>query len=219
MKILDIPRSGSYAGVTSSHNRAGQYVRNRRTPTNSPSARRTFIRTAMRAASSGFSALTPSVQAAWASFADAHPRTDALGSSIKLTGHQQYVACAVALANAGGAAPSAPPVSASVFSASGSTGVMSVASGLVLTLSGLGAAGDYLLIALSRPLPGARLFWKTFRQQAVVAGNAVTYTLTTADYAALFGAPVAGQKVFVKLTPVNQYGVTGTALVLAIVVT
>jgi hypothetical protein len=30
---------------------------------------------------------------------------------------------------------------------------------------------------------------------------------------AQFGALVAGQRLFVKLTPVNQYGVTGTPLV------
>lgn len=219
MKILDIPRSGSYAGVTSSHNRAGQYVRNRRTPTNAPTARRTSIRTAFAAAASGYAALTPTQQASWIAAAAGHPITDSLGQSITLTGQQLYVSVNTALANAGGTVVTSPPSTFAVFSATGSTGTFSVATGLALTLSGHGTAGDFLLTSFSKPQSGGVSFNKTYSQYHVNAGNATTYTLTTAVYGAAFGTPAVGQKVFVKLTPVSSLGVTGTPLVLPIVVT
>ena len=219
MKILDIPRSGSYAGVTSSHNRAGQYVRNRRTPTNAPTARRTAVRTAFAAAASGYATLTPTEQASWIAAAAGHPITDSLGQTITLTGQQLYVSVNTALANAGGSTTTTPPSDFSVFDVSGDTGTFGVAAGVELTLTGLGTADDFLLVAFSKPQSGGVRFNKTFSQQSVQAGNATTFTLTTAAYSLIFGTPVAGQTVFVKLTPVSEAGVTGTPLVLPIRVT
>lgn len=219
MKILDIPRSGSYAGVTSSHNRAGQYVRNRRTPTNTPTARRTAIRTAFGAGSSGYSSITDAQRAAWAAAADAHPITDRLGSSITLTGHQLYVAVNTQLVNCGASSVAVPPSSFAVFSVSGTTAVFSVASGFTLTPVTTGGATDHMLIAFTKPTSAGRSFPPAFSQYARLAGNAITEEVTTAVYAAIFGAPVIGQKVFVKVTPVSVAGVTGTALVIPMICT
>lgn len=215
MKILDIPRSGSYAGVTSSHNRAGQYVRNRRTPTNNPTARRTFMRSAVGAASSAFSGLTSAQQAAWQAYADAHPVTDRLGTSIKLTGHQMFVAINAMAVNVGEVAVDSPPLNSTVFSASGTSAVFTLATGLVVTFSGLGSSDDYQCVGLSKPVPGGRSFWNTFTQTTVEAGDAVSYTITTADYGDLFGTPQLGQKVFIRVTPVNGYFVKGVPVVIS----
>lgn len=219
MKILDVPRSGSYGGVTSSHNRAGQYVRNRRTPTNSPTARRTTIRSALAAASSAFSFLTPTQQASWVAAADSHPITDKLGQSIKLTGHQLFVSINVQIQNTGSPIVNTPPPDFSVYSQSGASAGFSLATGLNITLSGTGGSSDFALIALSRPVPGGRTFWATFTQQEVAGGDSGSVAITTAAYSGIFGSPVIGQKVFVKVTPVNQYGVTGVAVVVPAVVT
>jgi hypothetical protein len=43
-----------------------------------------------------------------------------------------------------------------------------------------------------------------------VEGNAVAATSLYALYLAQFGPWIAGQRIFYKLTPVNQYGVAGT---------
>jgi hypothetical protein len=219
MKILDVPRSGSIAGTTSSHNRAGQYVRNRRTPTNAPTARRTAIRSAMGAASSAWSSLTPTEQASWAAAAASHPITDALGQSITLTGHQFFVGVQTQFTNSGNSGAAALPADFSVFSVSGSTATFGVAAGLAGVLPAAGSADDFILVGLSKPLPGGRTFWKTFTQDHVLAGNAAALTMTTAAYAAKYGTPSAGQNVFLKFTPVNQYGVTGVAQVIKIRVT
>ena len=219
MKILDIPRSGSYAGVTSSHNRAGQYIRNRRTPTNAPTARRTFIRSAFGSQAAGYAALTSVQQAAWISAAASHPVTDSLGQSITLTGQQLFVSVNTALLNASAATVTAPPSTFAVFSVAGSSLSFSLATGLDVTLTTTGAAGDFILIAPSRPMSAGRNFNKTFTQMDVEAGNAASASITTADYSAQFGAPVVGQKVFVRVTPVSSKGVTGVPLVLSALVT
>jgi hypothetical protein len=218
MKILDVPRSGSYAGVTSSHNRAGQYVRNRRTPTNSPTARRTAVRSAFGSASSGWSSLTAAEQNAWNAAAASHPITDALGQSITLTGHQLYVSVNTALLNAGGSSTSTAPSDFSVFSVSGSSGTFGLVAGIAITLPGLGAAADYVLVSFGKPTSAGRTFWKTFTQYSAEAGDSTAESVSTANYEALFGTPAVGQKVFCKLTPVSQYGVTGVPVTFAMTV-
>jgi hypothetical protein len=51
---------------------------------------------------------------------------------------------------------------------------------------------------------------KTFWQQSHVAGNSTTAIVATTAYNAQFGVPITGQRIFVRVTPVNQYGMTGT---------
>lgn len=219
MKILDIPRSGSVAGITSSHNRSGQYVRSRRTPTNAPTPRRTLIRSAFGSNSSGWSALTLTLQLGWIAAAAAHPVTDSLGQSIVLTGQNLFVSVNTQLKNCGAATVTAPPATFAVFTVSGTTGVFSLATGIVLTITTTGGATDHILVAFSKPLPGGRNFWNTFSQYSVAAGNAATVTVSPALYEGAFGTPAIGQNVFCKLTPVSVLGVTGVPLTLILRVT
>jgi len=215
MKFLDVPQSGSIAGTTHSHNRAGQYTRNRRSPVQPVgTGRRAFIRSRFGAASSAYGALTTSQQAAWQTFADSHPVVDSLGQSIKLTGHQMYVAVNTQLLNCLQAQVSTPPVSASVappvvtvFTAVASTGVVTI------TMTVSGTASDFILVAFARPQSGGRSQVSAFWQADVLPGNSVGNATEGTKVVAQFGALVAGQRLFLKLTPVNQYGVTGTPLI------
>ena len=211
MKILDVPQSGSLGGQTSSHNRAGQYRRARRSPVQpTGTGRRGFIRAAFGAASSAWGGLTDAVRMAWASYAASVPYTDALGQSVTLTGHQMYVAIATSLANVGVAPPAAPPVSSATIAPVVSTATMTAAGVGTLTLAAGGLSTDYVCIAFSKPMPAGRSFIATFWQQTHIAANVVTATLFGPAYIAQFGAVHAGQKIGYKLTPVNQYGVAGT---------
>jgi hypothetical protein len=210
MKYLGAPQSGSQANTTASHNRAGQYYRNRRTPVNHPTARKTAIRTAFGAASKAWSGLTGAQQAAWTAYALLYPYIDALGSSIKLTGQQMYVAINTALQNVGAAQSATPPLS-NVCASAGVPTFTSVSAGaMTLTPTGLGAAADYQIISFSRPMSGGTSFNATWWQQAVVAGNSVVAYVATTLYHVQFGIPPVGSRVFFKVTPMNQYGVLGT---------
>lgn len=215
MKFLDVPQSGSIAGTTHSHNRAGQYTRNRRSPVQPVgTGRRAFIRSKFGAASTSWSTLTSAEQAAWTTYADGHPITDSLGQSIKLTGHQMYVAVNTQLQNCAQAQSSVPPVDATVFApvltvftAVASTGVVTI------TMSVSGGAADFILVAFARPQGSGRSQVSAYWQADVLPGNSVGNATEGTKVVAQFGALVAGQRLFLKLTPVNQYGVTGTPLI------
>lgn len=202
------------AGTTSSHNRAGQYTRNRRAPVQPiGTGRRAFIRTAFGSSSSQWAALTFSQQAAWSAYADSHPILDSLGQSIKLTGQQMFVSINTQLINAGQPISPTPPVSSDVFSVSGST-VQVDSSGLVVVMAaGLGTSADFLLVAFSAPKSGGVTFNKTFWQAGVQAGDLADPDDYAGQYVGEFGLPPTGGRVFFKLTPVNQYGVTGVPLI------
>ena len=220
MKFLGVPSSGSIAGTTSSHNRAGQYTRNRRSPVQPVgTGRRAFIRQAFSASSKAWQALTAAQQAAWTSYAASHPITDALGQSVTLTGHQMFVSVATSLQNCGQALPTLPPASASVFAAGVPTFTAVHAGAITVTPTGGGGATDFLLYAFSAPVSAGVGFMKTFWQAGHVAGNSVGAIVATTAYNAQFGSPQAGQKIFLKVTPVNQYGVSGTPNIISALVT
>jgi hypothetical protein len=212
MKILTSPSSGSIAGVTYSHGRAGQYTRNRRAPCQPVgTGRRGVVRAAFGSASSAWAALTGIVQAAWSTYADGHPYVDALGQSIKLTGHQMYVAINAQLINCGAVQSAVIPASDTVFSAQFTAFTAVHAGAISLTPAGLGLITDYLLLAFSRPQSGGRTFCKTFWQYGHVVGNSVTPVVLTTAYKAQFGDVIVGQRIFYRLTPVNAYGVRGSS--------
>lgn len=210
MKFLGPPSSGSQAGTTSSHNRAGQYTRSRRAPVQPVgTGRRAAVRTAFSAASKFYASLTGLQQAAWAAYANMYPVTDSLGQSIKLTGHQMCVSINATLLNVGASMSAVPPVNNTVASAAGSTFTAVHAGAITLTPSGLGLITDYQVYAFSAPQSAGTTFCKTFWQAGHVVGNSVAAIVATTVYTAQFGAVAVGQRIFVKVTPVNAYGVSG----------
>jgi len=206
MKFLDVPQSGSIADRTHSHNRAGQYTRNRRAPVQPiGNGRRAEIRAAFGTASAAWSALTEAQRNSWTSFANDHPFTDALGQAIKLTGHQMFVAVYTTSVNAGLGAVTVPPADLAVLDISTTTVTVSVSSGI--TLSALGGDGTgRVLVALSPSMSPGRSFTSQFNQLGVAEDDDAAFNITTAVYAAEFGTPVTGQAVFIRLRAVNADG-------------
>lgn len=213
-KILDVPTSGSIADRTHSHNRSGQYIRNRRTPTQPVgTGRRAAQRANFGGAASAWASLTFSEQAAWIAYADSHPYTDRLGQSIKITGFNMYVAINSQLLNCGEAQSDVPPIDAAVFDVGAATVTVTALGVVTVTPSGNGSADDFLIVSFSKPQSSGVTFCKTFWQQSVNAGGSATPLVVSSGYVAQFGLPPAGSRVFFKLTPVNQYGVTGVPLI------
>ena len=222
MKFLDVPQSGSIGGVVHSHNRAGQYTRNRRAPVQPiGTGRRAQVRAAFSAAASGYAYLTEPERAAWASFGAGHPITDSLGQTVVLTGQQMYVRVSATLANIGQPFSSSPPASASPPDITPITLGVSVATGLSLGYTA-GATSQYIAVAVSQPVSPGRMFWKTFWQppggNGYVEATSGPWTLTTAIYAAQFGAPMIGHRVFCRVTPVDVGGFNGPPVIVSAIV-
>lgn len=217
MKFLDVPQSGSIAGTTHSHNRAGQYTRNRRAPVQPRTARQTTIRAQFGANSSAWASLAAASQGAWVAYADAFPITDSLGQSIKLTGHQMFVTINTNLVNAGLASVTVPPGSNAVFGPAPVVFTFSHTTGGSFTFTA-GGATDKLLVAYSKPMSPGRSFNRTFTQFASSAANTSPITVTTAAYAAVYGTPAVGQKIFLRVTPVSVLGVAGPPVFVSAIV-
>ena len=221
VKYLDVPSSGSIADRTHSHNRAGQYTRNRRSPVQPiGTGRRAFIRSSFGAASSGWAALTAPQQEAWISFAADHPVTDALGQSVVLTGLQMYVACGVNRLNLTLALPTAPPTTTETPDVSAVTCSYSVASGATVN-DFTGDSEDFITVSFSKPMGSGRRFTKTFWQplgaDGITSADTEPYTIAASVYIAEFGTVVVGQVIFIKVTPINAGGFGGTPNIIRVV--
>jgi len=212
MKFLGPPSSGSTAGTTFSHNRAGQYTRNRRTPVvGTKTPRQATVKANMTLASQSWQAITAAQQNAWISYATGHPIVDALGQSIKLTGSQYYIKCNAALLNVGAAQISDPPVSSSVtpeaivaFQVDTTPAVYIQRATSVIT--------DFVAIAMSKATSLGVNFQKTFRQIDASTAD-VAFFDETAGALTIMGTITVGTKAWLRLTPVNEFGLTGSPLI------
>jgi len=219
MKFLDVPQSGSFAGFTHSHNRAGQYRRNRRAPVQPlGTGRRAFIRAALTSASQGWSGLTDLQRASWSSFADDHPLTDGLGQSFKLMGQQMYVRVGVNLLNSSASLPTDPPsdldagtLSGVVLTATAGTPALSLAYAVSPTTG-------KLLFAWSPPMSAGRSFNGRWWQSDALAASTASPLDALSKYTSEFGTLIAGQKLFCKVTPVSADGWAGVSTVVSAVI-
>jgi hypothetical protein len=219
MKVLTVPQSGSMQGTTASHNRAGQYLRSRRSPVQPVgTGRKAAQRANFGAASSGWSGLTDPQRAAWSAYAAGKPVTDALGQSIPLTGQQMFVSINAQLLNCGSAISLVPPISTVVVIPVITVFTVTHLGVITLTLTPSGGALDHILVAFGRPVSAGVSFHKTYWQADVLPGNSVGNATEGTKYQAQFGLPPVGTKVFLKLSPVNQYGVTGVPLMQTVIV-
>ena len=201
MKFLGPPSSGSIAGTTSSHNRAGQYTRNRRSPVQPVgTGRRAFIRGAFGASSQSWATLSAATQAAWNAYAashalrgftrsehHAHRPSDVCRDRDELAERRQCFAGCCACFELRRLRRSI-----AVFTAT-AAGVITI------TLTPSGTASDFILIAFSAPQSPGRTFCKTFWQQTHVPGNSVGGATYGTAYVAQFGTIPAGWKIFLKL--------------------
>lgn len=102
---------GSIAANTYSHNKGGDYVRRRTTPTNPNTSRQQITRAALGTwAAAWVSALTQNQRDAWDVFASANPVKNSLGQDVFISGLAWLVKCNTRLADAGLTAVLDPPV-------------------------------------------------------------------------------------------------------------
>lgn len=212
MKYLGPPQSGSQAGTTASHNRAGQYFRNRRTPvTPTRTPKQGVLRAAFGSVSSAWQTLTSAAQAAWTGFAAGYPVVDSLGQSIVLTGHQYFVGVNTSLLNAGQSVVLTPPTNTTLNPLSPVT-IYVDASGTFIVGYAPPVSGDFALIAASKILSAGRLFNRAFSQFAV--GDSTTgFADISIEYAVQFGQPIVGKRVFARLVAVNSSGMSASPVI------
>lgn len=211
--MLDVPQSGSIGGVTSSHNRAGQYQRSRRapvSPTRTP--KQSVARARFGAASALWQTMPAALQNAWTAFAAGYPVVDALGQSITLTGQQYFVGIQSQLQAVGQPTNTAVPTNTTLFPID--TPVLYADGGGAFFVSVNSVnVGDFNKVSCSPVLSNGVSFNKQFSQFAML--NSINLTLDiSVGYADQYGAPVAGKKIFVAFVDVNSSGMNGNQQIL-----
>lgn len=202
MKILDNPRSGSYAGVTSSRNRNGQYVRNRSIPVNPSSTFQQAVRARLTTNSQDWRSLTSAQRAGWNDLGNQMLRSDSLGQTSPLTGFQAFLSINNNKLAAGDAkltdAPLyLPPDPMLTITPTVTSGAFSIA----YTTTPL-PAGARVFVSVSPQRSAGRTFEGDYRLIAVSAAAAASPLNILAAYTARFGVPVTGGRVFIS---VQQY--------------
>ena len=199
MKFLGEPRSGSYAGTTSSRNRFGQYVRNRSTPVNPSSTFQAAVRARLGTNASAWRSLTDLQRAGWESLGASISRTDSLGSTYTLDGFAAYCLVNNNNAAAGNAVVSSAPTLVSPTGIATTTITLTAAAfSIAYTATPLGAGAR--LFAFASPQRSAgRSFEADLRLISVSAAAAASPLVITTAYAARLGTPVVGNRIFVSL--------------------
>lgn len=199
MKILDVPRSGSYQGITSSRNRFGQYVRSRATPVNPRSSFQGAVRDRLSLNATAWRSLTAIQRAGWESLGAQIQRTDSLGQTYTLNGFSAYCLTNNNNLAAGNVVVSDAPTWASPAGLTTATITLTAAAfSIAYTVTPL-AAGARLFAFASAPTSAGRSFGQDQRLIQVSAAAAASPLDIFTAYETRMGVPTVGSAVFIAL--------------------
>ena len=218
MLILDVPQSGSVAGVTSSRNRFGQYRRTRATPVQPRSPKQTDNRSLLTAGSSAWRTLSDVSRTAWNDYAAQILRSGRLGSSYNPTGAGLFSGAFIQ--NPGATINDPPSVLPTYVLVVNSIAYVDPTPGPeALNVTILTTSADNLMLAeTSGPVsPGvtSAAAVRRWRSLPETAGNirAMRYAMTAspvdiiAEYKFLFPSPTTGQTIWFRFREAFNDGI------------
>jgi hypothetical protein len=199
-------------GSVFSKNRYGAYVRTKVTPVNPQTTSQQNARNILSTNAQAWRGLTEAERQGWVSAGASFPFTDIFGNSKQLSGSALYSKLNNNLLHAGEAPISAAPSPVAIPDLGGITITAAEAvPALSMVMATTPVPAGFSLMVFATPNIGAgRSFVKNqFRFISAVAAAAASPVNLLAAYQAVFGNPVAGQKIFVKAFYVST--VTGQA--------
>ena len=204
--------SRSAGSTTASHNRNGAYFRNRTVPVNPNTVKQTTQRALIAALSAFWRSLTDSQRAAWIAFGANMTRVDSLGRTYTLSGLQAFTSVNVMRDVFGGATLSDPlTFSTPAVFVAGSVAVDDSANTMVLTFTPDPFPDTFIIQATAPVSQGINFRSRSaYKQVKTVAAATASPISFQTEYAAVFGAPAAGQKIFYRIIPVSDSFVMGT---------
>jgi len=203
---LAVDGSGKLGGHVYAKNRGGNYVRTKATPLNPQTSYQTAVRNTFTTLAQSWRTLTQTQIAAWNSAVTQFQSTNVFGSLKSPSGENLYIRLNTNILTAGGtvinvppAAGAAPQVSTvSVTSAAGTPAIS-----IVFTPTPVPANTAYVIEATPMLSPGKNFVKNQFRIIHVAAAAVASPYNALAAYEAKFGAPIAGQKLFVRIHAIN----------------
>jgi hypothetical protein len=199
VKIIDIPRSGSYFNITSSRNRYGQYVRGRASPVQPESSYQGSVRSRLSGNAAAWRTLTATQRAGWTDLGSSMIRVDSLGQSNALTGFQAYVSVNNENLAAGNSVVSDAPAFQTPSS------ILTVTITLTATVFSIAytptplGSGERMFTWVSLQRSAGRSFEGDLRLLAVSAAAAASPADVFTAYQSRFGTPIVGRRIFVRV--------------------
>jgi len=207
---------GKIGGHVASKNRGGAYLRTKVSPINPQTTRQAAVRSQLTGYAQGFRSLTASAIAAWNSAVANFTKTDIFGDIKQPSGINLYIKLNMNLEQVGGTPLTTPPLPGDV-PAVDSVSLVADSSPQTFTItfgpSPVPANTAFIIEATPGVSAGKSFVKSEYRQIGYLAAAATSPSASISDYTTVFGSLVAGQKVFVRLTPVNTAtGQRGLAL-------
>lgn len=206
---------GKINGTVLSKNRGGAYARVKVTPNNPRSAAQQFVRSNLAFLAQKWKTLTQNERDAWGANVSNYTRTDIFGDIKTPTGYNLYMRINTALRDASTELFfNIPAPAVDVVSPDSSTLTATVSSLTLETVFPEDAEmNGYLLIDASPPLSqGVNTAGSRFKRIAnleVLDFSDLTNTALFTAYSSIYGAPVEGQKIFVRFTVMMSNGQRG----------
>lgn len=207
--MIVVAGSGKIGGHVASRNRGGAYFRTKVTPVNPQTTSQLGARNRLTARAQAWRGLTQAQRDAWNGAVANFAKTDIFGDLKNPTGFNLYQKLNNNLVNVGQAVLTLPPVPSVVLTVNGVSIAPAAGTGLIpLTLSAATPAGTSMKVFATAPQSAGVSFVKSeYRQIAIVPAATATPFALGASYVAKFGSWLVGQKIFVRISFVNN--VTG----------
>ena len=205
---------GKLGGQVFSKNRAGSYVRTKVTPVNPQTTAQMASRQLLGSLSAGWNALSASAIAAWNGAVNDWKSTDIFGDIKVPTGKNLYTALNKNSLGAGGSAIALPPEKMELDTIVGVGADFDLTTGdLFLDISTVPA--NHILQVWATPAvnEGVSYVKNKLRVIANYPTGSVNNSSLYANYVSRFGAPVAGQKIYVGVRYIGTNGQAGVRLV------
>lgn len=216
---------GKIASTVFSRNKGGAVIRNRIKPINRRSVGQSTRRQTLGSLSSAWRGLSQANRDSWNSAAQNFPLQDTLGQTIFLSGEQLYVRFNANLILIGETAIStAPsPFAFAVYTASltAEDDTVSASFDIAFTPNPMTAGNTVAAFATRNLSPGIEApNQSAFRFIGMIDPADTSPKDLVTEYIAVFGNPVAGQKIFLELRPIaTASGQGGTPLRASAIVT
>lgn len=208
---------GKINGSVASKNRSGAYIRTKVSPINRRTSAQQAVRSTFGFVAQQWRGLTEIQRKAWNTAVANYQNTDIFGDLKSPSGFNLFSKLNLPLINTTGGWNVNPPTAVEVPSVSITTFVIDLSEndfGVVTSNNPLNKGGGILVVDATPPMsPGVNFVKSQYRRihHEVVADSTQATTLSLYDeYVAVFGDPIAGHKVFVRLyyiAPTGQQGV------------
>jgi hypothetical protein len=202
---LVVDGRGKIGGHVASKNRAGAYLRTKVTPVNPNTSAQSSARNRLTTISQGWRALTAAARASFNNAVQDFTKTDIFGDVKSPSGFNLYQRLNNNLSNIGAAAITVAPLASAVPTVIIGALVFDITTPTyTVGLSASVPAGSAMEIWATPGLSAGISFVKSeYRLIQVEAAASTSPVDIETAYLARYGAPVAGQKVFVQIKFVN----------------